>query len=120
MKGPKNKRLPTRLSYVEYFSTDDVQTVLNHIKDTPQKFGNEQITCKKALTKINASRNWALGEAGKMINAFAGNTSSETKTEVKIDWALRSATLGGTEVFKQKSDDLKGVFSGACIDLKLP
>ena len=55
-----------------------------------------------------------------MINTFAGNTSTEIKIEVKIDWTLRSVSLGGAEVFKQKPDDLKGVFSGACIDLKLP
>jgi hypothetical protein len=69
---------------------------------------------------MNASRNWALGEAGKMINTFAGNTSTVTKTEVKIDWSLRCVSLAGVEGFKQKPDDLKGTFSGACIDLKLP
>ena len=85
MKGPKNKREPTRLSYVEYFSTDDVESALSLIKDTPQKIGSETIMCKKVLSKTNASRNWALGEAGKMINTFAGNTSTVIKIEVKID-----------------------------------
>ena len=40
--------------------------------------------------------------------------------EVKLEWSSRSVTLGGLEVFKQKPDDLKGDFTGACIDLKLP
>ena len=116
MKGPKNKREITRLSYVEYFSSDDVKTVLDFVKNTPLNVGGDSISVKRALTKINGSRNWALREAEKLVKAFAENISGE----VKLQWQTRSVLLNDLEVFKQTTDDMKGTFSGACKDLKLP
>ena len=116
MKGPKNKREITRFSYVEYFSTDDVKTVLDFVKNTPLNVGGDSISVKRALTKINGSRNWALREAEKLVKAFAENISGE----VKLQWPTRSVLLNDLEVFKQTTDDMKGTFSGARKDLKLP
>ena len=60
LKGPKNNRQPTKLSYAEFFSRDDVSEVMKITKDSSLKVGNESISPKHGLTKINGARNWAL------------------------------------------------------------
>ena len=77
LKGPRNNRQATNISYVEFYSTDDVSEVLVITKGSSFKVGNESITPKRALTKINGSRNWALREAEKMIKAFVGTSPNE-------------------------------------------
>ena len=105
------------MGYVEYFSSDDVQSVLGLVKNTPLNIGTDNILIKKALTKMNGSRNWALREAEKFAKTYAENNSGG---EVKLEWMTRRVTLQGEDVFKQTADEMKGNFPGACKDLKLP
>ena len=82
MKGPKNNRQATKVSYVEYFSRGDVSEVLKITKESSFNVGSVSISPKKALTQINGARNWALREVEKLIKAFVGGNQED----IKIDW----------------------------------
>ena len=117
MEGAKKQSTSDKFELCSVFSTDDVSVALKIIKDVPFKVGNESKSPKRALTKINRARNWALGEAEKVVKTFVGTT---TKDEIKIDWKARKVLHGTIEMFVQTQDDLKGEFFGTCSSLELP
>ena len=116
LKGPKNNRQATKLSYAEFYSRDDVSEVMKITKDSSFKIGDVSISPKKGLTKINGARNWALREAEKLIKEFMGGSQDD----IKIDWKKRTIEKGTTPLFDQQPSDLKGTFLGACSSLTLP
>ena len=85
-------------------------------KDSSLKVGNESISPKYGLTKINGARNWALREAEKLIKEFVGGSPDDIKT----DWKKRTIQKGTTVLFEQKPGELKGTFFDGCSNLVLP
>ena len=73
------------------------------------------IAIKKAMTKINAARNWALREAHTKITAL----DVARGAEVKIEWTERCVKHGADVVFTQTPGELKGTFSGIAAALIL-
>ena len=115
-KGPKNARKPTKVSYIEFSSSDDAREVAKMLKNSPLVVGESIIHPKPAITKQNAARNWALREAERLVKA---SPLSKSDT-VKIVWDNRNVENDGLPVFTQLKDDLKGIFSGVFADLTLP
>ena len=72
---------------------------------------------KAALTKVNAARNYHLGEAARLVTEFSKTTDS-SNVQVTIDWKARSVTKGLDTLFQQGRDELKGEFSGSAAHLK--
>ena len=64
-KGPKNNRTATKMSFVEFSSSDDAYSALKLLKSEKLEFGSASITIKGALTKVNGTRNYSLGAAEK-------------------------------------------------------
>ena len=85
-------------------------------KDSSLKVGNESISPKYGLTKINGARNWALREAEKLIKDLMGGSPDDIET----DWKKRIIQKGTTTLFDQQPGELKGTFLGACSSLTLP
>ena len=86
------------------------------LKNSPLVVGDSIIHPKPALTKQNATRNWALREAERLVKA---SPISKTDT-VKIIWDKRNVENDGLPVFTQLKDDIKGTCSGVFADLTLP
>ena len=63
--GPKNNKVITRMSYAEYASVDDAREALKILQKVPFTVAATTFTIKAGLTKVNASRNWALKEQQK-------------------------------------------------------
>ena len=116
MKGPKANRVLTRLSFIEYSSVDDARNALKILKQHPFTLAGATLSVKSALTKVNASRNWALKEADKMAKTLEASKSAN----VSIDWTNRCVKVGTDIIFSQTKDDLKGTFCGMAGHLKLP
>jgi hypothetical protein len=115
-KGPKNNRSATKMSFVEFCSSDDAYSALKVLKSEKLEFGSVSITIKGALTKVNGTRNYSLGAAERMIRA----TPDVKADGIKIDWKTRKIEYGGEEVFCQQQNELKGTFMGAFSHLVLP
>ena len=114
--GPKNNKVITRMSYAEYASVDDAREALKILKNVPFTVAATTFTIKAGLTKVNASRNWALKEAAKMVKVLEASKSAD----VAIDWQARCVKIGTEIVFSQLREDLKGSFSGIAGHLHLP
>ena len=51
-KGPRNNRQETKMSFIEYGSTDDARALLKKIKELPCILGGQNIKIKAGLTKF--------------------------------------------------------------------
>ena len=115
-KGPKNNRQPSKMSFVEYFASDDSSTALKKLKNDKIEVGPTSITIKGALAKTNGARNWALRAAEKILQEVPDIKIDD----VKLVWPKREIEYGGTVVFKQEKNDLKGTFLEKFVHLTLP
>ena len=86
------------------------------LKNHPLTVASTIFTIKPALTKVNASRNWALKEAEKQVKSL----EIIQESPVPIDWSNRCVNIGNDIVFSQTREDLKGTFWGIASHLKLP
>ena len=116
-KGPRNNRTITGKSFIEFGSRDDARAAMKILKDAPSPAGFT-IKIKAALTKVNGSRNWALGEAERMLIDFVKN--NQEKPQVTIEWKERCVKIGTEICFSQEPADLKGKFVGIASHLNLP
>ena len=62
------------------------------------------ITIKRAKTRVNSTRDWAVREAERKVKANAPGS------RVEVNWKDRAVTVDGMVVFKQEPGDLTGVF----------
>ena len=60
LKGPRNSKQITKMSYAEFSSVDDAREALKVLKTASFQISTNKITIKGSLTKINSARNWAL------------------------------------------------------------
>ena len=104
---------------MEFTSPDIVREFLEKAKNHTFDMTGTTIGVKKAITKINAARNWALGEAQKRIAVLEAVTGAAVKVEVKIDWSERCVKHGVDVVFSQTPAELKGTFYGIAASLTL-
>ena len=115
-KGPKNNRKPSKFSFVEFSTPDNVRDALAMVKNRVFKVGDATIIIKNALSKINGARNFSLREAERM----AKERVTIGKETISIDFKTRCVNHGTTAIFVQKKDDMKGTFQGDFADLSLP
>ena len=117
-KGPRNNRQETKMSFIEYGSTDDARALLKKIKELPCILGGQNIKIKAGLTKVNGARNYHLGEAARIITEFS-KTYDSSVVQITIGWKERIVKRGLVDIlFQQKNDELKGTFGGIAAHLK--
>ena len=115
--GPRNNKILSVASYMEYHSEMMAQNFIIAAKD--KQFcltTGEKVKVKIAVTKINSSRNWALRKAEDLIKSDSVTGNRVLKT----DWKNRTITVGGNIVFNQCPTDLKGSFVDEYVHLKFP
>ena len=108
--GPYSNRVPTKVMYVEFTSSDAATKFCNHVKTSRnskiQVSGNE-ITVKFARTKINGARDYSLRAACELIKK---QSISESK-QVEIKWGTdRHITVDKEVVFQQDKIEVGGTF----------
>ena len=74
------------------------------------------IKIKRAMTKINSKRNWALRRASELITQAPESRGHS----VKIEWKDRTVTVNSTAAFIQAKDDLIGNFCAPYSALHIP
>ena len=102
--GPRNQRQLSKLSYIEFPSSDAASQFLQTAKNSSHlKTRDCELRVKQALTSVNRKRNWALRRAEEILKA---NTHMSTK----IDWKKRIVSCKDQIAFKQSRYDLTGKF----------
>eukprot|EP00973_Karenia_brevis_P035902 4953134-Karenia_brevis.AAC.1 len=115
-KGPHNARQPTQTCYVEFADAEVAVAFLNKVKNESLEVNGSDIKFKKALTKVNAARNWALRKAKDLID----DASEGHHKPVKIDWPSRTVKANDVVAFSQIKSQLKGTFHAPFANLSLP
>ena len=117
MTGPKNKRVATRHSYVQFASQQCAESALAKLGGDGKKFtmSDHEILLKPAIDSVNQTRNASLRNAAKAIK----QSPLSNNFEPKIVWNERSVKLGNDVAFSQKPNELTGTFEEKFAELKL-
>ena len=100
-KGPRGNRTLSKVSYLE-LPSEDIRTQLLTRIGSAATINGAQVKFKKALTKVNAARNYSLRKAEELLKA----DSRCANLEVKASWVKpRGVTVGGSPVFEQGAEN---------------
>ena len=78
-KGPRNARVLSKVSYVEFISEDARSAFLHKVGGESAHVGGTHVKIKNALTKVNAARNFALRQAEEKLKKDPRCLNSEVK-----------------------------------------
>ena len=122
--GAVGHKKPTNESYVQFFTPEARDRVLQQVKDKSIKCTNskgKQLEILRAKTAWQRSRNWAMRASEKLIkDKLAANKITNIKVEYKADKDSRRILANGSPAFVQMRDEQRGQFTGDFQDLVLP
>ena len=104
MQGPRNAQTVSKASYVEFGSEVDRNHFFERSKNVDVKFASGTVKVRKAKTKFNKHRDWALLKATDVLKTAAPGKS------VQLDFKNRIVKVGDAKAFEQSSTDFEGVF----------
>lgn len=116
--GPYSNRTPTKVSFIEFGSSDMAFQFCKHVKDTKNSkvsISGCEITVKAARTKINDQRNYSIRKANELIGKHA---NAQNKT-VKIEWGDREVIVDRGLASKQNKTYTSGTFAAPFDDIHL-
>ncbi len=85
------------------------------VKDSSCTVLGKTLKIKKAVTKFNRSRNWALLKAKELIESAPGGTGATAQLGKD-----RNVKVGNVIAFEQKPHESRGTFLGPFSSLTLP
>ena len=114
-KGARNSRTLGKVSFIELVDEDTRNNLLAKIGESAV-IGGGSVKIKKALSKINESRNYALRKAEELLKS----DPQTGQKQVVISWSKpRGVKVDGTFAFSQNDSELTGTFAAPYNNLQL-